>query len=52
VVQNNLQEKDTIMKSTRTELKNLSERIRLVSGHPIIIEETASDFIVKLPLLT
>ena len=51
VVKNNLQKKATQMKSTGIGLKNLAERVRLISGKDLIIEETNDSFIVKLPLL-
>jgi hypothetical protein len=51
VVKNNLQKKATQIKSTETGLKNLAERVRLISGKTLIIEETNDSFIVKLPLL-
>ena len=51
VVKNNLQKKATQMKSTEIGLKNLAERVRLISGRNLIIEETNDSFIVKLPLL-
>jgi two-component system LytT family sensor kinase len=52
VVKNNLQKKASQLKSTQIGLKNLSERIRLISGRNLIIEETNNYFIVKVPLLT
>jgi hypothetical protein len=51
VVKNNLQKKTIPSKSTKTGLRNLSERIRIISGRSIIIEETSNEFIVKIPLL-
>lgn len=51
VVKNNLQKKATQLKSTGIGLKNLAERVRLISGKSLIIEETNDSFIVKLPLL-
>jgi LytS/YehU family sensor histidine kinase len=51
VVRNNLQKKATQLKSTRKGLGNLAERVRLITGQALIIEETSSDFIVKTPLL-
>lgn len=51
VVKNNLQKKTIPSKSTKTGLRNLSERIRIISGRGIIIEETSNEFIVKIPLL-
>jgi LytS/YehU family sensor histidine kinase len=52
VVKNNLQRKATQLKSTMIGLKNLKERVRLISGRELIIEETNDYFVVKLPLLT
>ncbi len=51
-VKNNLQRKASQLQSTGTGLKNLAERVRLISGRELIIEETNDYFIVKLPLLT
>jgi two-component system, LytTR family, sensor kinase len=51
VVRNNLQKKATQMKSTGIGLKNLAERVRLITGKVIKIEETENYFIVKLPLI-
>jgi hypothetical protein len=51
VVKNNLQRKATQLKSTMTGLKNLAERVRLVSKRNLIVQETNDHFIVKLPLL-
>jgi len=51
VVRNNLQKKATQLKSTGIGLKNLAERVRLISGKDLIIEETNDHFLVKLPLL-
>jgi LytS/YehU family sensor histidine kinase len=51
VVKNNLQKKATQLKSTKIGLKNLEERVRLISGRDLIIEETKNYFIVKVPLL-
>lgn len=52
VVKNNLQRKASQLESTRTGLRNLAERVRLISGRELIIEETNDYFVVKLPLLT
>jgi LytS/YehU family sensor histidine kinase len=52
VVKNNLQKKAVPSKSTGIGLKNLIERIRLVTGIALIIEETNSEFIVKIPLIS
>lgn len=51
VVSNNLQKKATQLKSTGIGLKNLAERVRLVTGKELIIEETKDFFTVKIPLL-
>jgi sensor histidine kinase YesM len=50
-VKNNLQKKATQLKSTGIGLKNLAERVRLISGKDLLIEETDDYFLVKLPLL-
>jgi two-component system LytT family sensor kinase len=52
VVKNNLQKMALQLKSTKIGLKNLAERISLITGEEIAIEETNTDFIVKLPLLS
>jgi len=51
VVKNNLQKKATQLKSTGIGLKNLAERVRLVTGKALIIEENNNFFIAKIPLL-
>jgi len=51
VVKNNLQKMSTQIKSTGIGLKNLAERARLITGNDLIIEETDSHFIVKVPLI-
>jgi two-component system LytT family sensor kinase len=51
VVKNNLQRMATQIKSTGIGLKNLSERVRLITGKELIICELNDFFIVKLPLL-
>ena len=52
VVKNNLQKLATQVVSTKIGLKNLGERIRLVTGKEINIEETSDEFIVKVPLIS
>jgi hypothetical protein len=52
VVKNNLQKMATRAISTKIGLKNLNERVKLITGNGIIIEETGSDFIVKVPLMS
>jgi signal transduction histidine kinase len=39
------------LESTRIGLKNLAQRVSLLTGEVLIIEETATDFIVKIPLI-
>lgn len=51
VMMNNLQKKATLIKSTGIGLKNLAERVRLITGKTLIIEEDSNYFIAKLPLL-
>lgn len=52
VVENNLQKMTNISPSSKTGLKNLGERIRLMTGKELMVEETQNAFIVKLPLIT
>jgi LytS/YehU family sensor histidine kinase len=52
VVKNNLQKMSGTLKSTGTGLKNLSERIRLLTGKEILVNESQNEFTVKLPLLS
>jgi sensor histidine kinase YesM len=52
VVKNNLQRVATQIRSTGIGLKNLAERVRLISGRDLIIEETNNYFLVKVPLLS
>ena len=52
IVKNNLQKMASRIKSTEMGLKNLSERVKLITGRDLIVEETASQFIVKVPLLS
>lgn len=51
VVKNNLQKMAVQLKSTQIGLKNLAQRVSLISGKVLVVEETATDFIVKIPLL-
>lgn len=52
VVKNNLQKMASQLKSTRTGLKNLRERVKLITGMDLIIEETNDEYIVKVPLIS
>ncbi|MFN2128484.1 MAG: sensor histidine kinase [Anaerolineales bacterium] len=51
VVENNLQKLATQVNSTKIGLKNLNERIRLLTGKEIIISESDDTFSVKIPLM-
>jgi sensor histidine kinase YesM len=51
VVSNNLQKMASQVRSTGIGLKNLAMRVKLVSGKELIIEETDTYFLVKVPLL-
>lgn len=51
VVKNNLQRMAVQLKSTQIGLRNLSQRVILIIRKPLIIEQTSSDFIIKIPLL-
>jgi len=51
VVKNNLQKMATPLKSTKTGLKNLGERVRFMTGKELVIEETKDDYSVKVPLI-
>jgi len=51
VVKNNLQKMGMQIKSTKIGLKNLGERVRLVTKKDLIVEEKNDFFIVKVPLL-
>jgi sensor histidine kinase YesM len=52
VVKNNLQNMATQIRSTGIGLKNLAERVKLIFGRELIIEETNNYFVVKVPLLS
>jgi hypothetical protein len=51
VVKNNLQKMAVKLESTQIGLRNLARRISLNTGKTIIIEETSTEFIVKIPLI-
>ena len=51
VVKNNLQRMSSGLKSTRIGLKNLGERLKLITGKELTIEELDKYFIVKVPLI-
>jgi sensor histidine kinase YesM len=50
VIKNNLQKMSTQIPTIGIGLKNLSERVRLVTNKRLVIEETDNHFIVKIPL--
>jgi Histidine kinase len=51
VVKNNLQKMALQLESTHIGLRNLAQRLKLISGKDLVIDETATDFIVKIPLM-
>jgi sensor histidine kinase YesM len=51
VVKNNLQKMAVQLKSTKIGLKNLAERVSLISKRDLIIDEANGYFTVKVPLL-
>ncbi len=52
VVENKINKKDVIEKSTKVGLKNIKDRYALITKKPIEIEDKEGLFRVKLPLLT
>ena len=52
VTENNIQKKQNLESSSKIGLKNLAERIRLITNKEMIIEESHQTFKVKLPLIT
>ena len=51
IVKNNLQRMAQQLESTGIGLRNLAQRVNLITGKVLVIEETATDFIVKIPLV-
>lgn len=51
VVKNNIQKMATQVISTNIGLKNLNERVRLVTGKEIIVTESENNFLVNVPLI-
>jgi LytS/YehU family sensor histidine kinase len=51
VVKNNIQKMATQVVSTKIGLKNLNERIRLVTGKEIVVTEHEGNFLVNIPLI-
>lgn len=52
VVENNLQIRETLSKSTGVGLRNIQQRYQILSTRQVVIEKTTSHFRVQLPLLT
>ena len=52
VVQNNLQEKQVVKKSSGVGLQNIRQRYNILTDREVVIDKTASDFSVSLPMLT
>ena len=52
MVENNLQPKQQLEGSFQIGLKNLGERIKLVTGNELIVEKTNEKFCVKIPITT
>ncbi|MDD5714576.1 MAG: histidine kinase, partial [Bacteroidales bacterium] len=51
-VSNNIQRKQVMGQSTRTGLKNLAERVRLITGKEMEISEKNNTFKVTIPLIS
>ncbi len=51
VVKNNLQKMASKPISSKIGLRNLSERVRLITQKTLIVEETPNEYIVKIPLI-
>ena len=50
-VANNLQQKQVITKSSGVGLRNIQQRYNILSDREVVISTTATEFIVKLPML-
>ncbi len=51
VVSNVIQKKDTLETSTQTGLSNLKERVKLIMGKDLVVNEEDNHFLVKLPVI-
>lgn len=51
IVSNTIQRKNVLEKSTQKGLSNLKERVRLIMGRALIVNEDRNQFIVKLPII-
>ena len=52
IVSNNLQAKQVVKKGSGVGLQNIQERYKILSDKKVIINKTASEFIVEIPMLT
>ncbi|WP_420572689.1 2TM domain-containing protein [Kordia sp.] len=52
IIQNNLQEKQIVKKSSGVGLSNITQRYNLLTQRQVYINKTASDFQVAIPMLT
>ena len=52
VVSNTVQRKTILENSTQTGLSNLKERVRLITGRELIVNEQNDQFVIKLPLVS
>ena len=52
VVQNNIQPKQVVKKSSGVGLQNIRQRYQLLTDRPVLISELNNEFVVALPLLT
>ncbi|MBI9054619.1 MAG: histidine kinase [Bacteroidales bacterium] len=50
IVSNNLQQKTNLESSSKTGLKNLNERIKLILNRELIVSENRDEFIVSIPI--
>jgi two-component system LytT family sensor kinase len=51
IVQNNLQKKQQVERSTGIGLKNIRNRYQLLTDKPVTVNETPQHFTVSLPLI-
>ena len=51
IVSNTIQRKNIIENSTQMGLSNLKERVSLIMGKELIVNEDANQFVVKLPII-
>jgi len=50
-ISNNIQQKSTLSNSSGTGLSNLVERVKLITGKEIVVNQENNQFLVKLPLV-